>query len=57
MDKLEPISKLFEEHGNAGELDKAKEVGGAILPPNEQQPFPLESGKEFFDEPAMFVSA
>lgn len=57
MDKLEPISKLFEEPGNAGELDKAKEVGGAILPPNEQQPFPLESDKEFFDEPAMFVSA
>jgi hypothetical protein len=31
----EPISKLFEEHGDAGELDKAQEVGGVVLPADE----------------------
>ena len=54
---LEPISKLLQKHGDAGELDKAKEIGGVILPANEQSSFPLEPGKKAFDEPAAFVSA
>lgn len=54
---LEPISKLFEEHGDAGELDKPEEAGRLVLPANEEPPFPLEPGKEAFDEPAPFVPA
>jgi hypothetical protein len=46
---------LFEEHGDAGELHKAEEVGGVILPADEQPPLPWQPGKEAFDEPAPFV--
>jgi len=53
----EPISKSFEEHRDTGELYKAEEVGGVILPANEQPPFPLEPGKEAFDEPAPLIAA
>jgi chemotaxis response regulator CheB len=52
---IEPISKLLEEHGAAGELDKAEEVGGVILPADKQPPLPLPPGEEPFDEPAPFV--
>lgn len=50
-----PISKLFEEHGNAGELHKTEVVGGLILPTNEPPPLPLQPGKGVFDEPAPFA--
>jgi hypothetical protein len=32
---LEPISKSFEEHNEAGKLDKAEEIVGVVLPTNE----------------------
>lgn len=32
---LEPISKLFQEHRDAGELHKPEEVGRVILPTNQ----------------------
>ena len=54
---LEPISKLLQEHRDAGELHEPEEVGGVILPANEKPPLPLEPGKEAFDEPAPFISA
>ena len=54
---LEPISKLLEEHRDAGELDKAKEVSRIVLPANQQPPFPLQPGKEPFDEPAALIAA
>ena len=50
-------SKLFEEHRDTGELHKPEEVGGIVLPANEEASFPLEPGKEAFDEPAPFISA
>jgi hypothetical protein len=31
---MKTISKLFEEHGDSGELDKTQEVGGVILATN-----------------------
>ena len=34
--ELEPISKLLQEHGDAGELHKTEEVGGVVLPANQQ---------------------
>ncbi len=55
--KLEPISKLLEKHGDAGELDKPEGVRGVVLPANKQPPFPLEPGKEAFDELATFIAA
>ena len=39
--RLEPISKCFEEHGDAGELDKSQEIGDVVLPADEEPPFPL----------------
>jgi hypothetical protein len=33
--RLEPISKLLEEHRDAGELHKSQEIGGVVLPENE----------------------
>ena len=53
--RLEPISKLFEEHRDAGKLHEPEEVRSVILPTNEEPSFPLEPGKEAFDEPASFV--
>ena len=52
---LEPISKLPEEHGDAGQLHKAQEIGGVVLPADEQPPLPLQPGKEALDKPASFV--
>jgi len=52
---IEPISKLFEKHGDAGELHKTEEGGGIILPADEEPPLPLQPGKEAFDEPAPLV--
>ena len=54
---LEPISKLFEQHGDACELHKTQEVGGVIFPANQPAPLPLEPRKEPFDEPAALVPA
>jgi len=55
--KLDPLSKLFEEYGDAGELDKAGEVCGIVLPANKESPLPLQPGKEAFDEPAALIAA
>jgi hypothetical protein len=37
---LEPISKRFEEDNEAGDLDKSEEVGGMILPADENAALP-----------------
>ena len=54
---LEPISKSFEEHRDAGELHKSEKIGRVVLPANEESAFPLEPGKEPFHEPAALVPA
>ena len=55
--RVEPISKLFQEHRHAGELDEPEEVAGVVLPANEEPPLPLKPGTKAFDEPAPFMPA
>ena len=54
---LEPISKSPEEDKEAGELNKAQEVLGVVLPANEDPALPLKPGEEALDEPASHVAA
>jgi hypothetical protein len=54
---MKTLSKLLEEHRDAGRLHEPEEVGGVILPANEKPPLPLEPRKEAFDEPAPFIPA
>src|SRR6476646_10424063 len=56
-DCVEPISKSFEEHNEAGKLDKAEEIVGVVLPTNEDPALPLKPGEEALDEPASHVAA
>jgi hypothetical protein len=49
---LEPISKLFEEHRDAGELHKAEEVGGVVLPAHEEVALPSEGDRTSTTFPA-----
>src|SRR2546421_11581061 len=55
--QLEPISKSPEEDNEAGELNKAQEVLGVVLPANEDPALPLKPGEEALDEPASHVAA
>jgi hypothetical protein len=54
---LEPVSKSSEEHNEAGELDKAEEVLGVILPADEDAALPLDPSEEALDQPASHVAA
>ncbi len=54
---LEPISKSFEEDNEAGQLEKAEEILGVVLPANEDPALPLNPGEEALDEPASHVAA
>jgi hypothetical protein len=54
---LEPISKSSEEDNEAGELDKAEEVLGVILPADEDAALPLDPSEEALDQPASHVAA
>jgi hypothetical protein len=56
-DKLEPVSKSFDEDNEAGKLDKTEEVVGVVLPANEDPALPLNPGEEALDEPASHVAA
>ena len=53
--RLEPISKLLEEHGDAGELHKAEKIRSVVLPAYEEPSFPLEPRKEALNEPATLI--
>jgi hypothetical protein len=55
--KLEPISKSFEEDDEAGKLDKAEEVVSVVLPANEDPALPLNPGEEALDKPPSHVAA
>jgi hypothetical protein len=46
-----------EEDNEAGELDKAQEVLGMVLPADEDATLPLYPCEEAFDEPASHVAA
>ena len=52
---VEPISKLPEEHGDRCQLHKTQEVGGIVLPADQQASLPLQPGEEPLDEPAALV--
>lgn len=52
---IEPISKLFPQHGDQCELHKPEEVDRVIFPANQEPALPLQPRQEAFDEPAAFV--
>jgi hypothetical protein len=43
---LEPISKSPEEDNEAGELNKAQEILGMVLPADKDSALPLDPGEE-----------
>src|SRR4029077_6172386 len=55
--RLEPISKSSEEDHEAGELYKAEEVLGVVLPADEDATLPLYPSEEPLDEPSPRVTA
>ena len=55
--QLRTYLKSIEEHRDAGELHKSEKIGGIVLPANEESMFPLEPGKEPFNEPTALVPA
>jgi len=54
--RLEPISKSPEKDNEAGELSKAQEILGIVLPADGDSPRPLDPGEEALDEPAAHVA-
>ena len=50
-------AKSFEEDHKAGELDKAEEILGVVLPADEDAALPLDPGEEAFNEPTLHVTA
>jgi hypothetical protein len=48
---------LSEQDKETGELNKAQEVLGMVLPSDEDAALSLNPGKEAFDEPASHVAA
>jgi len=53
---LEPISKSPEEDNEAGELNKAQEILGIVLPSDEDSALPLDPGEEALNEPAAHIA-
>src|SRR5215813_5097146 len=53
---LEPISKSPEEDNEAGELNKAQEILGVVLPADEDSALPLHPGEEALNEPAAHIA-
>jgi pimeloyl-ACP methyl ester carboxylesterase len=53
---LEPISKSPEEDNEAGELNKAQEVLGVVLPADEDSALPLDPGEEALNDPAAHIA-
>ena len=56
LNRLEPISKSFEEDDEASELHEAKEVLRIKLPADKDAALPLNPGEEPFDQPAPGIS-
>jgi len=54
---LEPISKSPEEDNEAGELNKAQEILGVVLPADEDSALPLHPGEEALNEPTAHIAA
>ena len=53
---IEPISKSPEEDNEAGELNKAQEVLGVVLPADEDSALPLDPGEEALNELAAHIA-
>jgi hypothetical protein len=53
---LEPISKSPEEDNEAGELNKAQEIPGMVLPTDEDSALPLDPGEEALNEPTAHIA-
>jgi len=54
--RLEPISKSPEEDNEAGELNKAQEILGMVLPADEDSALPLDPSEEALNEPAAHIA-
>jgi len=52
----EPISKSPEEDSEAGELNKAQEILGIVLPADEDSALPLDPGEEALNGPAAHIA-
>jgi hypothetical protein len=53
---LEPISKSPEEDNEAGELNKAQEILGMVLPADEDSALPLDPSEEALNEPTAHIA-
>jgi hypothetical protein len=53
---LEPISKSPEEDSEAGELNKAQEILGVVLPADEDSTLPLHPGEEALNKSAAHIA-
>ena len=53
---LEPISKLLEEHGDAGGLGEADEICGVVLPTCEETFLPLGLDQKSVNQPTTLVA-
>src|SRR5215469_2049401 len=53
---VEPISKSPEEDNEAGELNKAQEILGMVLPADENSALPLDPSEEALNEPAAHIA-
>ena len=56
LGSLEPVSKLFEHHHHACQLDEAEDVGGVILPRHQEPQLPLHPLEEALHDPAALVA-
>ena len=53
---LEPISQLPEEDNEAGELNKAQEILGVVLPADQDSALSLHPSEEALNEPAAHIA-
>ena len=53
---VETISKSPEEDNEAGELNKAQEILGMVLPADEDSTLPLDPSEEALNEPAAHIA-
>jgi hypothetical protein len=53
---LEPISKSPEEDNEAGELNKAQEILGRVLPADEDSALPLHPCEEVLNEATAHIA-
>ena len=53
---LEPISNSLQEYGDARKLDESQEVGGVVLPSNDEPTLPLQPCEIPLYQPTLLVA-